>query len=289
MGPEWIIHNHVRNIKLGLLLKPLRNPKILTEHMLTDKLKQIDPKNYKKLKLYYRLYENDYQYVTSVSRAVKDTLLTDFAIDPAKIKVIFNGLQLSAIKKNRSNGYFKIGNATHFEKIKNLDLFLAIAEEIVHRDESIQFLLIGDGTQKSSIVSFIRERNLTQNIFVLDQQEDLTLFFNQLNLGLITSYSETFSMFAAECLIRGIPVVASANGGLKEVVSDEKNGYLIDSLQTEDFIEKILKLKNERSTYQQFCDHALHSAEKFTIENTYQQYHRLYSELAEQNEPIKNE
>ena len=264
------------------------NLKILTEHLLTDQLKQVYPENYRKLKLYYRLYEKDYTYITSVSQAVKDALTNNFSIDPNKIKVIFNGIQAGRFEKTNSNVFFNVGNATHFEKIKNLTLFLSIAEQLIQIDRSFRFLLIGDGTQKPGILSFVKEKKLHNNILVLEPQEDLTSFFNQLNLGLITSLSETFSLFAAECLLRGIPVVASAIGGLKEVVTDNQCGYLIDSFRKEDFIEKILKLKNDTATYQKFSEEALTYSTQFTIENVFQKYHQLYRETVGLNDSVIN-
>ena len=285
---DWIIHNHARNIKLGFILRLMPNLKILTEHLLTDQLKQVYPENYRKLKLYYRLYEKDYTYITSVSQAVKDALTNNFSIDPNKIKVIFNGIQAGRFEKTNSNVFFNVGNATHFEKIKNLTLFLSIAEQLIQIDRSFRFLLIGDGTQKPGILSFVKENKLHNNILVLEPQEDLTSFFNQLNLGLITSLSETFSLFAAECLLRGIPVVASAIGGLKEVVTDNQCGYLIDSFRKEDFIEKILKLKNDTATYQKFSEEALTYSTQFTIENVFQKYHQLYRETVGLNDSVIN-
>jgi glycosyltransferase involved in cell wall biosynthesis len=276
---DWIIHSHVRNLKLGFILKFISNPKILTEHLLTERLKDIYPKNYRKLKLFYRFYEKDYRYVTSVSQAVKYSLCNEYRIDSKKVKVVFNGIQGCQPQQGNKNGYFYIGNATHFEKIKNIDLFLSIAEKLSQIEKSFRFLLIGDGTQKNEILSFINEKKLHENVFVLEQQEDLTSFFNQLNLGLITSFSETFSLFAAECLVRGIPVVTSADGGLKEVVSDNESGYLIDSFREDDFIEKILKLKNDKKLYDSFSQGARKRSEKFLVENVFADYHKLYHEL----------
>ena len=276
---EWIIHSHVRNLKLGFILRHVANQKLLTEHLLTEKLREISPKNFRKLKLYYCLYQGDYRYITSVSEAVKQTLVEDFGIDSNKIKVIFNGIQPSFPQKVNRNGYFNIGNATHFERIKNIDLFLSIAEELIKIDSSFKFTLIGDGSQKSKILSFINERNFNEDIFVHKQKEDLSSFFNQLDLGLITSFSESFSLFAAECLDRGIPVVASDIGGLKEVITDSECGYLIKSFNKQDFIERILKLKNDRDTYQNFSKKAKQQSQQFSIANIYQKYHQLYGEI----------
>jgi glycosyltransferase involved in cell wall biosynthesis len=278
---DWIIHNHVKNIKLGFILSQLPHRKILTEHLLTDQLKKVYPRSYRKLKLFYRLYEKDYAYITSVSHAVKDTLVNHFSIDEHRIKVIFNGIQASLSRKTGKNGNYNIGNATHFEKIKNIDLFLSIAEELARTDQSFKFFLIGDGAQKPNILSFINAKKLHKNISVLEPQEDLTSFFSQLNLGLITSLSESFSLFAAECLLRGIPVVASAIGGLKEVVSDNQCGYLIGSFRKEDFIEKILKLKNDIIIYHKFSEQARKASKQFLIENVYQKYHQLYCEIGD--------
>ena len=252
---------------------------LLNEHILTEKLKEINPNVYKKLKLFYSWYEKDYKFIISVSDAVKKVLVEELDIHSDKVKVIYNGIEDSKLSKINHKGSFHIGNATHFEKIKNIDLFIAIAEELIRIDKSFKFYLIGDGSQKLKINNYIKERDFERNIIMLNSQEDLTQFFNQLDLGLVTSFSETFSLFAAECLIRGIPVVATAVGGLKEVVKNNYCGYLIESFDKKDFVEKILKLKIESSTYQTFSNNSRQYAQKFMIKNIFPDYHKLYNHI----------
>ena len=76
-------------------------------------------------------------------------------------------------------------------------------------------------------------------------------------------------------------MVTSAKGGLKEVVGNNESGFLIDSFREDDFIEKILKLKNDTKLFDSFSQGARKRAEKFLIENVFTDYHRLYSKLAE--------
>ena len=174
---------------------------------------------------------------------MKKVLAYEFNIHQDKVKVIYNGIEENKSSKIKHDGSFHIGNATHFEKIKNIDLFISIAEKLIKIDKSFKFFLIGDGSQKGKIHKLVQVRNFDKNIILLNSQEDLMQFFSQLDLGLVTSFSESFSLFAAECLIRGIPVVATAVGGLKEVVKDNYCGYLIESFDKNDFVEKILQLK----------------------------------------------
>ena len=64
-----------------------------------------------------------------------------------------------------------------------------------------------------------------------------------------------------------------------EVVSDNECGYLIESFREEDFIEKILKLKNDKTLYNSFSQNARRSSEKFLIKNVFMDYQELYNEL----------
>jgi len=274
---NWIIHNHAKNLKLGLILKRLENKKVLTEHLLTDRVKEVNPHDYKKLRLFYFLYEKDYSYITSVSNAVKNALQDEFGINSDRIKVIFNAVEKIHLSKRNDNGSFIIGNATHFEKIKNIDLFISIAEKLINLEKSIKFILVGDGSQKQRFLNFIQEKKFDQNIVLYESQENLSTFFSQLRIGLITSFSESFSLFAAECLTRGIPVIASAVGGLLDVVKNDYCGYLIDSSNKEDFVEKILKLKHDKNIYHVFSENALQYAKKFSVEKIFCDYNNLYN------------
>ena len=63
---------------------------------------------------------------------------------------------------------------------------------------------------------------------------------------------ESFGYTAIEAMSYKLPVVASKIGGLKEIIMDNENGYLIDKKNVNDFAKKILDLISNPEKMNQF-------------------------------------
>ena len=72
----------------------------------------------------------------------------------------------------------------------------------------------------------------------------------------------------------GLCVVASNNGGNKEVITNEYDGYLVDSVDPNKIADLILKAQSERIN-----KNAQKTIQKYSLNNYVKAYSELYSEL----------
>lgn len=66
-------------------------------------------------------------------------------------------------------------------------------------------------------------------------RDELAVLLRGARLLLVPSHSETFGLIALEAAASGVPVLASAAGGLREAVAHQETGQLIDSREPEDW------------------------------------------------------
>ncbi|WDU83962.1 glycosyltransferase [Caloramator sp. Dgby_cultured_2] len=93
--------------------------------------------------------------------------------------------------------------------------------------------IIGDGIEKQNIISFINEHNLINYVKLLGpiSHDKVYDFFKVSKIVLIPSIKsnlveEATSLAALEGMACGKIVIASNIGGLKEIIVNNKNGYL---------------------------------------------------------------
>lgn len=159
-----------------------------------------------------------------------------------------NKIQICIRVENKLNVIY----CGRFSEIKGIwDLF-----EIINKlkGKNIIFHLIGEGKELSQFKQKI-ELNTLRNMVIFYgfiPHEQLYGYFKQADIGLIPSKSEGYCSVIHEFMISEVPTLATKVGGLKDVITDGKNGYLIEvENKIEKFIEKINYLNNDPEVIKQ--------------------------------------
>ena len=76
--------------------------------------------------------------------------------------------------------------------------------------------------------------------------EEMPSFYGDLHAYVCASSSEGFSLSVLEAASCGVPIITTRVGGMKELIDDGRNGFLVDR-DVGSIVEKISLLKNDRS------------------------------------------
>jgi glycosyltransferase involved in cell wall biosynthesis len=87
--------------------------------------------------------------------------------------------------------------------------------------------LIGDGPLRPPMENLAREQGLDDRIRFLGQRKDVAEILARSHISLLVSNWEGFPLSILESMRAGLPVVASAVGGVDESVRDGETGYLV--------------------------------------------------------------
>lgn len=168
---------------------------------------------------------------------------------------------------------------------KGGDITLSIAEQLAEFGYRVEVNVIG------AIHSALQEKNLTKDVKVswwgrldkenLEDMKSFTYIMRKSTFFSMPSRGEAFGMSVCEAFAYGIPAIVSTNGGLREIVSDGINGYIINGKDGVAGLAKKLNLLIINKQYEKMAREArnayenVYNWEKF-YEHTFQ---KIFSEV----------
>lgn len=134
---------------------------------------------------------------------------------------------------------------------KNPIKLLEIFKEFLTINSDSIFIAIGDGNLKTRMESYIKNKGLTQRVFLLGQlsQTEIIPFYQASDAFLLTSNFEGMPMSVLEALACGLPVVSTNVGEVGRVVKHSFSGEIVDSFDAEKICTALTKVINSPQIY----------------------------------------
>jgi len=135
------------------------------------------------------------------------------------------------------------------EEVKGLKLFVDIVNSLDKKEKGKwKGVLVGHGSYQKNVEDYIIA-NSKQKLFlftgpVLDQQQ-LRKIYSQSSVLIISSFFEGIPMVVLEALACATPVVSTDVGGIKKIISDENQCYIISDRDSSLFADKILQIQDK--------------------------------------------
>ena len=191
--------------------------------------------------------------VVANSNETKQTILSrnPDLIDPAKIKVIYNGMNLTPFNGCRPPGEvvgapLVLGTLGRICRQKNQTFLLDVAAALKQWNLDFRLVIGGDGPLLDALQARAGELDLLDVVEFNGFIEDVPAFMERLDLFLLSSLWEGFGYVMAEAMASGRPVIAFNNSSNPEIVAHGKTGLLTTPRQVQPFCDAILKLNNDR-------------------------------------------
>lgn len=195
----------------------------------------------------------------TVSGAVRRHYEGLFTMQPSRVKVIYNGIDINAFGVDypdnvRSQIGFNdnqvvLGMVGRVHYWKGQDYFLRIASEIVSRHKNVRFVMAGDvfpGYEQlyDDLEVLKRQLGITQLVVDLGYRTDVPRVMNMIDIFILPSTQpDPLPTVVLEAMAASRVVVATNHGGAPEMVADRETGFLIpwdDAKLAADVIEPLI-------------------------------------------------
>ncbi|MBM3445495.1 MAG: N-acetyl-alpha-D-glucosaminyl L-malate synthase BshA [Bacteroidetes bacterium] len=224
--------------------------------------------------------------ITAVSDNLRKETLENFEIKK-EISVIHNFVDITrfsvkpmdAFKKAIApNGEKIILHASNFRKVKRIVDVIYTFNKIKKSIPS-KLLLVGDGPERHMAEDLCRELGIIEETRFLGKQQDMEDIYAIADLFLLPSEYESFGLAALEAMAAGTPVVATNTGGIPEIITHGKNGYLSGIGDVEQMSHQAISILSNDQVLNRFSEEARKQAESFDIHKIVPKYEDLYQRL----------
>ena len=175
-----------------------------------------------------------------------------FKVPEDKKLVIYNGFNEDRLnnlvnknlirQKLDIKSKYIVSMAAEYSYRKDYPTYIEAAKIILKQGHDVTFLCMGSGdfTPYSKLV----DNKFKKNIKFLNRQSDVESIINASDIGVLASFVEGLPNFILECMALAKPVVANFGEGVgtNELVTDSKNGYLVQAKNPIIFSDRIIRL-----------------------------------------------
>ena len=224
------------------------------------------------------------------SLELKHYMVEQIGLNCNSINVIYNGIDVVRFKNSNIDHYrikrdigipedaVVIGTIGRLVDQKDLPTFLNIAKRILLNSENYYFLVVGDGHLRSDLKHMAKDMSIDNRVKFLGIRNDIENIYKILDIFLLTSKWEGMSNVLLEAMANRIPVFATNVEGVRQIITDGKDGFIFNIGDVEGFASKILSLDKSKANIIGNNGYKKVS-ENFTIKNMVRQYEKLYLKI----------
>lgn len=282
-----LIHAHLLGSTLtySMLTILARLPLIATLHGRVD----INP-NERFVFLKQKIMRRGVDKLIAVSRDLSAYIESRGLFPSSATDVIYNGIDPKRYTKSQGQSLraqlnipsdaIVIGSLGNIRPAKSYETLIAAVG--ILKAPQLHFVIAGH--KKNDLMEILQEQmqrlDVESQIHFIGFYDNTPEFLSQLNMFVLSSKSEGFSIATIEAMAAGLPVIVTRCGGPEEIVEHNKTGYLVPVESPEQLASAIdYLLANPSVATNLAINGAAHMRNTFSLGTMLQQYEKHYAQL----------
>ena len=192
----------------------------------------------------------------AVSEETAREALRNKEVSPRKLRVILNGIDPGRFRPNQEaasavrsalridTSAAVLGTVGRLCAVKNQSLLLRSAAPLLH--EGAWLIVVGDGPDREALETLAAQLGISERIRWLGERIGVPDLLASMNVFALPSQSEGLPLVILEAMATGLPVVATAVGGVSSVVDEGETGFLVDAGDESAMRERLRQLLSNR-------------------------------------------
>jgi len=185
--------------------------------------------------------------------------------------------EVAARIRSRFPGRLIVGHVGALDNSqKGQEYIIAVAREVERSHPNLKFMLVGGGEDEALLKSLAAG---SSNVVFTGFVENVGDYLAAFDMFVLPSNREGIGSILLDAMERGLPVIASAVGGVPDIVHHEKNGLLIERGSVGQLRDAIVRLSADPAARRTLGECGREFAKDFTSEHMWRKYLELYESL----------
>jgi N-acetyl-alpha-D-glucosaminyl L-malate synthase BshA len=221
--------------------------------------------------------------VTSISQYLERQTIDTFGVDKS-IRVIHNFVNCDLYRPSPESRpkRRRLLHLSNFRPVKRPLDCIHILQRVL-REVDVSLSMVGDGPERGPAESLARRLGISDRVSFLGKQDHVERLIPANHVFLLPSELEGFGLAALEAMACGVPAVATAAGGVPELITHGVDGFLEAPGDVEAQAARVIQLLTDEPLYTRMSEAARHTAEtRFCTTKIISRYEAFYEELVAQ-------
>lgn len=232
--------------------------------------------------------------VVAVSHQVEQGLLTG-GVSPNRVRTLYSGVDCSAMVASEGDRDIRarygvpreallLGTVANLLPLKGYEVMLEALPSILAAMPAVHYLIIGGGGAEygTRLKAITMERGIAERVHFAGFQESVVSYLSAMDLYVHPSLKEAFGLAVVEAMAMGKAVVATATGGLPEVVAQGETGLLVPPGDAGSLAAAVVSLIDDKVRRDQMGRMGRARAlERFSLNASVRHMEQLYGEVLE--------
>ncbi|MBI5842255.1 MAG: glycosyltransferase [Chloroflexi bacterium] len=293
-----LVHTQLEfaNILGNIAAKFMRLPSVCTVHVLPPEEVKLKTKFHQRAEwTSLRMFCDR---IISVSEEARTYHLDIAGFWPEKITTIYNGIDLMEFRKSgradRNAIRQELGipeNANLMTTVavlrqpKGIEFMIRALPAVLAADPLAYYLVVGSGPHHDVLIEEVAKVGVKDRVIFAGLRKDVPDLLAASDLFVLPTLTEALPTVLAEAMAVGLPIVASAVGGVPEMVTDGANGRLVSPGVPVELSDACIDLLSSPEKRKSMGSRGLEIVdEKFSIDRQVGQMRELYLDLLSRHE-----
>lgn len=225
----------------------------------------------------------------AISRAVRDRLIAD-RIPASKIEIVHEGVDVERIVSlPHGNLHAALFLPTHSPIVGTIGALVAqkdhhtlieAAALVVKQVSDVRFVILGEGDLRPQLEKQIKHLHLERHVFLAGFRADVLELLKDIDVFALSSTHEGMCTSLLDAMAAEKPAVATAVGGVPEVVDDLETGFLVPPKEADALAARIVQLLKDQGLRRRMGRAGLERARRlFTVERMVEETAAAYGRL----------
>jgi len=203
--------------------------------------------------------------------------LLRYGIDPQDVFVLSNGVDKSRFRLNRRKCRQRIGlrgdekailYVGRLEPVKNVESLLIAFARIREEFRDVRLFLVGAGTQMSRLMTIAAQTRIDHCVNFIGElsPSDVPRYMVAADVFVLPSISEGSPNVILEALAAGLPIIASTVGGVPDLVTDTREGFLFKAGNVGEMVNLLTLMLRDGQLRRKMSREGRRRADEFSLD-----------------------